>query len=465
MAQSPTSRSAAASVLLLGLVAAAGTPGAAAQDAYAFVDVNVVPMTRYGVLEHQTVLVRDGTIRAVGPVDSVATPSDVTVIPGEGRYLLPGLAEMHAHIPGPETSREVTEDLLFLYVANGITVIRGMQGGTGQITLKLAALRNEITSPIMYLASPAITGERVAAADSVETLVRDYARRGWDLLKVHEGLTRETWNRLVDAAISRGISYAGHVSDSVGLRHALATGISTVDHLDGYLEEVVSDTLRARLEAGEDVPLDTLLAGVEAQAIRAIAGRTRAAATSVVPTLYLWENLHRPLDPDSMLALPEMRYVPREMREEWANRKMRAGAEPRTTAERLARVHLRIVKALNDAGADLLMGTDSPQMFNVPGFSLYRELPLMAAAGLTPYEVLLTGTRNVADYASRELGEAGNFGAVEAGNRADLILVDDDPLEDLSALERRAGIMLRGRWLPADVIEARLEGIARKYGG
>ncbi|HSR41656.1 MAG TPA: amidohydrolase family protein, partial [Longimicrobiales bacterium] len=92
-----------------------------------------------------------------------------------------------------------------------------------------------------------------------------------------------------------------------------------------------------------------------------------------------------------------------------------------------------IVKALNDAGADLLMGTDSPQMFNVPGFSLYRELPLMIEAGLTPYEVLLTGTRNVADYASTELGEAGNFGAVAAGNRADLILVEENPLEDLGA--------------------------------
>lgn len=455
-----------AATVLAGLLATTAIPApAAAQGAYAFVDVGVVPMTRYGVLEHQTVVVRDGTIRAVGPVDSVAAPSDATVIRGEGRWLLPGLAEMHAHVPGSDTPREVTEDLLFLYVANGITVIRGMQGASGQITLKLAALRNEIVSPIMYLASPAITGDRVAEVDSVEVLVRDYARRGWDLIKVHEGLTRETWDRLVDAAIDRGISYGGHVSDSVGLRYALATGISTVDHLDGYLEEVVSDTLQARLEAGEDVPLDSLLAGVEAQEVRAIAGRTRAASTYVVPTLYLWENLHRPLDPDSMLALPEMRYVPRAMRREWTDQKIRSGADPRRTARRLAQVRMEVVKALNDAGADLLMGTDSPQMFNVPGFSLYRELPLMAAAGLTPYEVLLTGTRNVAEYASTELGEAGNFGAVETGNRADLILLEGNPLEDLSALKRRAGVMLRGRWLPADMIEARLEGIARKYGG
>ncbi|NIP57903.1 MAG: amidohydrolase family protein [Gemmatimonadetes bacterium] len=460
---SPPASSTVAAVLL-GLLALTGSAApAGAQGAYAFVDVNVVPMTRYGVLEDRVVLVRDGTIRTVGPADSVEIPVDAAVIRGRGGYLLPGLAEMHAHVPGPDTPREVVEDLLFLYVANGVTVIRGMQGAPGQVSLKLAALRNEIVSPIMYLASPAITGQAAPEPDLVEALVEAYASRGWDLLKVHEGLTREVWDRLVETAIERGVSYGGHVSDSVGLRYAFATGISTVDHLDGFLQEAVSDYLQARLEAGEEMPLDTLLAGVDPQEIRAIAGRTRAASTYVVPTLYLWENFSRRLDPDSMIALPEMRYVPRRMREAWVRQKTGMGAEPWWVADRLAEVRKEIVKALNDAGADLLMGTDSPQMFNVPGFSLYRELPLMSEAGLTPYEVLLTGTRNVADYASRELGEAGNFGAVAAGNRADLVLVEENPLEDLGALEGRVGVMLRGRWLPASTIENRLERIAQKY--
>ena len=130
---------------------------------------------------------------------------------------------------------------------------------------------------------------------------------------------------------------------------------------------------------------------------------------------------------DSLLALPEMRYVPSFISEEWILRAAAGGAVPPETAELLVEVRGRILRALSMAGVGVLMGTDSPEMFNVPGFALRHELRSMAEAGLTPYEILVTGTRNVAEYARNELLEPGNFGTVEEGNRADLILLRQNP--------------------------------------
>jgi imidazolonepropionase-like amidohydrolase len=122
-----------------------------------------------------------------------------------------------------------------------------------------------------------------------------------------------------------------------------------------------------------------------------------------------------------------------------------------------------MLKALADEGAPLLMGTDSPQIFSVPGFSLHRELALAVSAGLTPYQVLESGTRNVGRYAAEELKLDGRFGTVAVGSRADLVLLDANPLDDVGNLTRRAGVMVRGRWLTADELRAGLEEIASRY--
>jgi hypothetical protein len=199
--------------------------------------------------------------------------------------------------------------------------------------------------------------------------------------------------------------------------------------------------------------------------MRAMAAHTRASDTWVIPTLYLWENLYRPLDVDSMLALEEMRYVPSSLRRAWADQKFGSAGEDPVTAELLVDVRHRIFRALVLSGAGVLMGTYSPQLFNVPGFSLRHELESMEAAGLTPYEVLVTGTRNVAKYAQRELLEQGNFGTVASGNRADLVLLRGNPLESLDHLWDQEGVMVRGRWISREEIEGRLARIAERNGG
>jgi imidazolonepropionase-like amidohydrolase len=230
--------------------------------------------------------------------------------------------------------------------------------------------------------------------------------------------------------------------------------------MDGYLEEIVSDEVRNRMDRGAQVPLREMLESVVGRKMRAMAAHTRSSDTWIVPTLHLWEDLYRPMDLDSASTSSEMRFVPSSELDYWIAQKAARPAVDPETASLLGTVRGRLLRALTMAGVGCLMGTGAPQMFQVPGFSLRHELRRMEAAGLTPYEILVTGTRNVAEYARDELLEPGNFGQVAEGNRADLILLRDNPFQDLEALWDQEGVMVRGRWIPREEIDARLERIA-----
>ena len=166
-----------------------------------------------------------------------------------------------------------------------------------------------------------------------------------------------------------------------------------------------------------------------------------------------------------MLQQPEMRYVSPRTRDGWRRRAEGGGrGAPEEVAVYLD-LRLRILKALSDAGAGILMGTDSPQLFNVPGFALHRELQVMAEAGMSNYEILKSGTVTVGEYTTRHLGMDGNFGTIAPGQRADLVLLGSNPLDDLANLLDRAGVMVRGRWMTRAEIDAGLEELAAKHGG
>lgn len=443
----------------------AGSPALAQSNEVAFVNTSVLVMDRERVLDDHTVLIRNGIIQEVAPSHRVPVPEGATVIDGRGLFLMPGLADMHAILPGPGDSDGWVADVLFLYLANNVTVVRDAVGRPNHLSLKRRVRDGEILGPTLYVGSPPLDASNTPDPES--TIERMLANRsaGYDFQVIHNGLSLMEWDSLAEEAHSRGYTFGGLIPDSVGLRHALSTGISYVDHLDGYLPEVVSDPVRTRLEAGRFVPLQEMLASAVGRKMRAMAAHTRSSDTWVIPTLYLWENLYRPLNVDSMVALDEMRYVPLPLRRDWANQKLENPGENQETADLLVDVRRRIFRALVLSGAGVLMGTDSPQLFNVPGFSLRHELESMEAAGLTPYEVLVTGTRNAAEYAQRELLEPGNFGTVATGNRADLILLRGNPLERLDHLWDQEGVMVRGRWISREEIEARLARIAERNGG
>jgi imidazolonepropionase-like amidohydrolase len=437
----------AAALLLLGCGGPVRSTGAPAQSKgqeqeVAFVNVNVVPMDSERVLKDQTVLVRGERIVEVGPASKVKVPAGALRVDGRGKYLMPGLAEMHGHIPPPQAPKEFTEAVLFMYVANGVTTVRGMLGAPGQLELRERANRGELLSPTLYLAGPSFNGNSVSSPEQAAEMVRQQKREGWDLLKVHPGLTRNEYDAMARTARAEGIRFAGHIPAEVGLAHALEMGQETIDHVDGYVEHLGAD----------GAPLDEAKL---AEAVRL----TKKSGAWIVPTMALWETLLGVTSIEKLLGYPELKYMPAQQVQAWERAHHARQAAPqfdRRKAELTAANRRRILKALYDGGVPVIFGTDAPQQFSVPGFSVHREMALMRESGLTPYQILLTATKNAGEYHKNKA----RFGTVTAGSRADLILVGGDPLKDLSNVARRAGVMVRGRWLAEEEIQKRLASIA-----
>jgi len=446
-------------------------PVNAANQPVAFTDVTLIPMDREGTVPGQTVVVRDGRIISIGPSSSAAIPTDAVRIDGRGKFLMPGLAEMHAHVQGPQAANaeEMNRDIMFLYIANGITTIRAMLGAPNQLILREQLARGEVLGPTMYVAAPSLNGKTAPHAEAAMRLVREHKGNGYDLLKIHPGLTREAYDAMVKTAREVDITWAGHVSSQVGVEHILDSRQSTIDHLDGYIEAAASDDLKKAMLSGRTVSLPQVWRSVTDDRIRALARRTKEAGTWNVPTMFLWESFWAPGNPAEWAKREEMRYAPRQWVTNWTNQKnQRIAADAGnnvTSADAALHIQLRrkMLKALADAGAPLLMGTDSPQMFNVPGFALHRELQVAVEAGLSPFQVLESGSRNVGRYVAQDLKKDEKFGTVAVGSRADLVLLDASPLENVRNLTSRAGVMVKGRWVPRSEIDKGLQALATKY--
>lgn len=440
----------------------------------AFVDVNVVPIDQDRVLANQTVLVTGDRITALGPSASVRVPAGAVRIDGRGKYLMPGLAEMHAHVIGGNNPNHeaLNRDIMFLYAANGITSIRAMLGAPNQIPLREQLRRNEILGPMMYVSAPSLNGNSAPTPDSGAKLVRAHKAAGYDFLKIHPGLSLETYNAIASTAREVGITWAGHVPAAVGLRNALTQKQSGIDHLDGFLEAATPDSVFIRLQAGPagGVSFAQFIESVDAGRFPAIANEIKAAGVWSVPTLLVWENLFSQAETgEQMNEREEMKYASKQARANYVTGKNTQVQNQRNnglTAEIAAQyltLRRRALKALADAGAPLMMGTDSPQLFMVPGFALHRELRILSEAGLTPFQIYESGSKNIARYVAEVLKQDGRFGTVAVGNRADLVLLDANPLSSVANLTRRSGVMVRGRWVPASEIDKGLAELASKY--
>jgi hypothetical protein len=296
--------------------------GAPAAGTFAFVDVSVLPMDRDRVLTGQTVVVRDGRIAALGPSASVRVPADAQRIDGRGKYLMPGLAEMHAHVLGPAQPQELNRDIMFLYVANGVTTIRAMLGAPNQLVLREQLKKGEVLCPTMFVAAPSLNGNSAPNPDTAMKLVRAHKSAGYDLVKLHPGLSRATYDSAVKVAGEVGITLGGHVSAQVGIDRTLEARQSTIDHLDGYIEGAVSDDLKRRIMSPtEQVPFSEWRAGVTEDKMRELARRTREAGVWNVPTVFLWESLFGPFAPESAAVREEMKYAPKQWVTNWINQK------------------------------------------------------------------------------------------------------------------------------------------------
>jgi hypothetical protein len=432
-------------------------------NAVAFVDVTVIPMDRERVLERHTVLVEDGRITAVAPSGEIDVPEGAERVDATGQFLMPGLAEMHGHIPGSDPGLDYgryAEDILFLYVSNGVTTVRGMAGDPLHLELREQTARGELLGPTIHAAGPALSGNNAATPEAAERAVRERHAAGYDLLKIVE-MPADSYERVASTAHEFGMPFAGHIPERVGLVGALDARQASIDHLDRYVEFLVPGY--------EDMPDreagffgSGLVDLADRSRIPEAISRTLEAGTWNVPTLSLVEHLASPLPAEAMIRRPEMRYMPQTLRDQWVRSKNEFNARPDfqpPAARQLVELRRRLTRELHDAGAPLALGSDAPQFFNVPGFSIHHEMAMMVASGLTPFEVLVTGTRNPAIY----FGTPEEFGTVEVGRRADLILLEANPLEDIGNVKRRAGVMVRGRWQPESAIQERLEAIAARH--
>ena len=459
-------RVAGAGVLLaaIGAAAGCGDPLPEVQGDLAFVGVNVIPMTEPGVpqvVENRTVVVTDRRIASMHPADEVAVAEGTQVVEAEGMYLMPGLAEMHGHLPGPRMVQSDARNLLFLYVANGVTTVRGMQGERSQLGLRARIARGQSLGPRLFVASPSMSGGRVTTPGQGEQLVREYNEQGYDLVKMHEGLAPAVFDAVAATADEVGLPFGGHVPDAVGLRHAIASGQVSIDHLDNTIEALVPDE---QLPVGGGLfGVGGLLDRVDTTLLPQLVEDTRAAGAWAVPTMVLWETVFFGDRSAAELRAvrPEVRYMPPETVEQWERvvDERAAAADPETN-RRVAELRRRILQALHEGGVPIVLGTDSPQIFSVPGFSVHHEMALWVEVGMTPYEVLEAGTRRVAEY----FDALDDFGTIEIGRRADLLLLTANPLDDIANVARRGGVMVNGNWWSEARIQERLAGIAQFYG-
>ena len=432
----------------------------------AFVDVNVVPMDSERVVPGQSVLVEGERIVSIGPFASVALPADATRIDGRGKYLMPGLADMHIHIP-PEGSDEATAAKEFLlFVAHGVTTARVMIGQPEHLALRDKIARGELLGPSLYVAGPplGIKAGTLPGVPEIKTL--DDARRvpaeqkkaGYGYVKLLDDLTLEQYDAIFAGAREAGIPVVGHVPDSVSLEHVLAMKQDSIEHLGGYVEALIPAAIRSK----PDLRLRDILGVLEEARIPELAAATKQAGIPNVPTLYFWSALVSADSPEALAKRPGLEFVSKKEQEGWAEQRRKAIARDLSPLDyaHFHQVRARITKALADAGATILLGTDSPDSYNVAGVAVHEELSRLVAAGLTPYQALRGGTRAAAEFVQAEK----EFGTVAPGLRADLLLLDANPLSDVRNLRRRAGVMVRGRWLPGAQLDQKLAALATDAG-
>lgn len=422
----------------------------------AFVDVNIVRPEHARIDRHQTVVVSGKKIIAVGPTADLQPPPAAERIDVRDAYLVAGLAEMHAHVPHQPASDEYLQDILFLWAANGITTIRGMNGEPSHLKLRDRLERQEILGPRLFTAGPPFIGKKIKTAEEARKLVIEQHEAGYDFIKVHMGISRAVYDSVATASAERDIPFVGHVTAEAGLWRALEVSQPTIDHLDAYWPALVGDDADV---AGVDygflgAPLTPF---IDATKFSALAEATRAAGVWNVPTLSMAEKFVSPID--TAAAELGLKYMPYRTVNGWisAAHGFQKNIDPEAAAVFL-NYRKQFVKELHAAGAGLLLGADAPQILNVPGFSIHRELQLLVEAGLTPAEALTTGTINPA----RFMGQQDTFGKISAGLDADLILTAGNPLENIAVLREPLGVMLRGTWLSREKIQSRLQLIADK---
>mgnify|MGYP001206375030 FL=1 len=446
----------------------------------AFTHVHLVPMTGETVVEDQTVLVDGETIVAMGDADAMHIPDGAQVIDGQGAYLMPGLADMHMHTRQDWEDRAVWPvDPLHLYLANGVTTIRDCAPAGSPLTYALR-WRDEIRAgtragPAIYASGELLYASPLADPDGI---VRKNHDLGFDFLKLYSYLSPADYHQAMATAKDLGLYSTGHIPYAVGLAGVLVEGMDEIAHIEELLPEFISFDRTRDLTPEEWLPYivetalrqwnlssDSYLAEFEAMNLPAlvrIAGQLRSADVPVCTTLVIDDVIQGKLfHLEAFLGRFELQYLPPAYLERLQDGKEKHQVQFRGIEDLASfkyAVDRWLLTGLQEAGVLLLLGTDSGTggMGIVPGYSLHDELRILVENGFSPYQAIATGTVNAAAVVERMTGD-GNFGTIEEGKRADLILVRDNPLEDVTAIKEPLGVMAAGRWYSMEALARMLE--------
>jgi imidazolonepropionase-like amidohydrolase len=466
------------SLSLIFLLALCGFPGWS--QSLVIKDVTVIDATGNAAQPNMTVDIEGGHIIAVRSSKKTHTPKNATIIDGAGKFLIPGLWDMHVH--GASDTRAPWSHLLF--VANGVAGVRDMSGPPDARAWRATQASDPDPSPTIYLGSPIIDGpnptwpDSIVAADEAQgrEVVDQQQQRGADFIKVYSGLPRSAYFAIAAEATKRGIPFEGHVPEAVTAAEASGAGQKSIEHLTQVAEGCSSEE---KAIAGERQRLEALFRATDAtmpQKITAGQGIIRlnfhvvetfddATAQSLLaqfvkngtwqtPTLTLLQaQIDDPLNTNDS----RLKFLSKEVRAKWdAGYYSRFPPPARAAMVQLAKAEFdeskKIVGLMYKAGVPILAGTDTMNPHCFPGFGIHDELALLVEAGLSPLAALQAATRNAAQF----VGQLGSRGTIEVGKAADLVLLDNDPLADIHNTRSIRAVVLNGRLFPRAALDAML---------
>jgi imidazolonepropionase-like amidohydrolase len=429
--------------------------------------VNVIDVVRGGVQEDMTVVIRDTQITELGKSGSLIVPKNARVIDGRGKYLIPGLWDMHVHeIFGEWVPRDENIAPL-LFVANGVTGVRDMGGDLEPLKKWRSDIANgTMLGPRMIIAGPMLDGPvpqfpssaPISNAADGRRVVEELKNRGVDFIKIQSLVPRDGYFAAAEEATKLGIVFAGHVPDAVRAAEASTAGQKSIEHLTGVFEgcSTVEDEL---MKQPRGPGRGRFLATYDPRRAQELISLFAKNHTWQVPTL-VWERDEWLIEQTNSGTDPLAKYAPvawkqrtwpmftSEITKNWST-------DPLRDRERFVQKELEIVSEMHRAGVPFLAGTDTAAGVRVyPGFSLHNELALFVKAGFTPLEALQTATRNSAQY----LGLA-DTGTVERGKRADLVILDANPLDDISNTRKIRAVVLAGRYLSREDLDGLLRRV------
>jgi imidazolonepropionase-like amidohydrolase len=444
------------------------SPGADDRPAVVIEDVAVVDVARGVSVGPRTVLIDHGFVVAVDLPGSAAIPRNARRLDGTGRFLIPGLVDMHVHLFNNSTRRPPNDWAFPLFVANGVTAVRDMNTEPGAMTLverwRTDVARGALVAPRVIATGVALGDD---TAEAVPHRVREARAAGIDFVKTYTELGEPAWRAALDAARASGMRVHGHVPGAVGLVAAARDGQAGAEHLMQAYEACTTDEARwlgprrglhgaplvALRDAQEGAVLDAFDAGGCARVAVELAGlRFVQTPTLVLPHVEArGDHLHYRDDPHWSLLRPDEQA-------RWERILPGLAAADASLAALRLDVSRRIVGMLHAAGAPLLAGTDAPMPLVYPGYSLHQELALLVESGLAPAAALRAATLGPAEL----LGMEPCSGSVAAGKRADLVLLDGDPLADIRNTQRIRAVVLGGRVFERTELDALLTPAAAR---